>query len=141
MPALNTHTEKIFARITTKLGKKTNVAIAKAFGVTPAAVTNWKTRGIPLKKLHDFANKYNIPVDWLLHGEATEDQSDAVYKNSSLRTLLIDLAPDIKVYFDWAQEAIEKKEFGTCRTILKRIYDICDRELAKKQESNLYIIK
>lgn len=49
---------------------KNDSAVAKIFGITPQALSNYKKRNaIPSKMVIKFAQIYNISVDWLITGE------------------------------------------------------------------------
>lgn len=49
------HMDSVFQRLVSHF--KTQAAIARAFGVSPQAVTNWKRRGVPNDRALDIENE------------------------------------------------------------------------------------
>ncbi len=60
---------KIFDRMLKAGGLKNGSQLAKALGVSPQAVSNYKKRGeLPASLIFKFAEAYSVSIDWLLTG-------------------------------------------------------------------------
>ena len=59
----------ILSRLKKILNVKTNKELTEKLGIPYSTLDTWKNRDkIPEKRLLEFANKYNVSVDWLLKG-------------------------------------------------------------------------
>lgn len=63
---------EIFERMLEAAHLQNSSQLAKALGVTPQALSNYKKRGeIPTSLLFKFAAIYDVSVDWLISGSGT----------------------------------------------------------------------
>jgi len=67
---------KVFERMLRSGGFHNGSQLARAMGITPQAVSNYKRRGgLPIGLLIRFARRFNVSVDWLLTGEGRISRS------------------------------------------------------------------
>lgn len=68
---------KIFDRMLKAGGLKNGSQLARALGVSPQAVSNYKKRGeLPASLIFKFAETYSVSIDWLLNGANTGQRTE-----------------------------------------------------------------
>lgn len=66
---------KVFGRMLNAGRLKNGSQLAKALGVSPQAVSNYKKRGeLPASLIFKFAETYSVSIDWLLTGAGNTAQ-------------------------------------------------------------------
>ncbi|HZX36207.1 MAG TPA: helix-turn-helix domain-containing protein [Thermodesulfobacteriota bacterium] len=66
----------VIERMKSSANLKNDSRVAKALGVTPQAISNYKKRGsLPSDLVLKFAAIYNVSVDWLITGEGAARKS------------------------------------------------------------------
>ncbi|MBI4949867.1 MAG: helix-turn-helix domain-containing protein [Deltaproteobacteria bacterium] len=67
---------KVFERMLKAGRLKNGSQLAKALGVSPQAVSNYKKRGeLPASLIFKFAETYSVSIDWLINGVAEPGDS------------------------------------------------------------------
>jgi len=81
--------KQLVERIRTLAGGGNDKEIAPELGVSAASISHWKRgEGPGKKKLKQIAEKYNVTLDYLLHGDETDKSNSEKKDNSSPETAL-----------------------------------------------------
>lgn len=106
---MNVDKKTIYDRITEAVGMQKAADIAKALGVTPGAVSQWKIRGnISLENLSAVSLLTGVSIHWLITGEGEKLIRSATKGLALVRAPVVRLpAEDVRI--EWLVTSITHK--------------------------------
>ena len=118
---------------------KNDSKVAKALGVTPQALSNYKKRGrIPSNFILRFAELYGISVDWLLTGEGNMSrvlkvgEAVAEYGAGFNLSKKMSLTPEELIFIGKILKIVRTGDEGTA-TVLKWTVESFFKEVKSKE--------